>query len=171
MRNIFLRMPASSRLLFTSKLLQDPKLLAKMMRTYGNTDASTTGVVNSVKEWLSTNGFVTLPRRAAVADRPEDKPANEPDQFFKKFPVPRADPVQPPVEKKASLQPLPRRDLPPSTRTAAPRGVRKASVDPSGSGISRIDPERARAFFDSPGEITFAARGGEMRSGIGGLFR
>jgi len=182
MRNIFLKMPASSRLMFTSQLLQDPKLLAKMMRTYGDTDASTTGVVNAVKEWLSTNGFVTLPRRAAVADRPEDKPANKPDQFFKEFPVPRADPVQPTVEKKASLQPLPRRDLPPSTQTAAPSGVQTASVDPAGSaaqrpqsiaasgGISSIDPERAKLAF-GPFDILTARNGGEIRSGIGGLFR
>ena len=175
MRNIFLRMPAASRLLFTSKLLQDPKLLAKMMRTYGNTDASTTGVVNSVKQWLSTNGFVTLPRRAAVADRPEDKPATKPDQFFKEFPVPRADPVQPTVEKKASLQ-LPSRGVLPAP-APVPSGVQTASVDSAGSGsqrpqsggISSIDINKARQLF--PNDITFAARGGEMRSGIGGLFR
>jgi hypothetical protein len=71
----------------------------------------------------------------------------------------------------ASLQPSGIRDLPLPAGTAAPSGVQTASVDPAGSGISQIDPERARAFFDSPGEITFAARGGEMRSGIGGLFR
>ncbi len=84
------------------------------------------------------------------------------------------------TNEQSSLQPLPRRDLPPSTQTAAPRGVQTASVDPSAvapksiaesGGISQIDPNRARAFFNSPGEITFAARGGEIRSGIGGLFR
>ena len=77
----------------------------------------------------------------------------------------------------ASLQPLPRRDLPPSTQTAAPSGVQTASVDPAGSaaqrpqsgGISSIDINKARQLF--PNDITFAARGGEMRSGIGGLFR
>ncbi len=175
MRNIFLKMPASSRLLFTSQLLQDPQLLAKMMRRYGNTDASTTGVVNSVKQWIASNGFVTLPRRAAVADRPEDKPATKPDQFFKEFPVPRADPVQPTVEKKASLQ-LPSRGVLPAP-APVPSGVQTASVDSAGSGsqrpqsggISSIDINKARQLF--PNDITFAARGGEMRSGIGGLFR
>ena len=81
----------------------------------------------------------------------------------------------------SSLQ-LPSRGVLPAP-APVPSGVQTASVDSAGSGsqrpqsiaassgISKIDPQRARAFFDSPGEITFAARGGEMRSGIGGLFR
>ena len=80
----------------------------------------------------------------------------------------------------SSLQPSGIGALPLPAGTAAPRGVQTASVDPSAvapksiaesGGISQIDPNRARAFFNSPGEITFAARGGEIRSGIGGLFR
>ena len=82
----------------------------------------------------------------------------------------------------SSLQPLPRRDLPPSTQTAAPRGVQTASVDPSvvaaqrpqsiaaSGGISSIDPERAKLAF-GPFDILTARNGGEIRSGIGGLFR
>ncbi len=77
----------------------------------------------------------------------------------------------------ASLQPSGIGALPLPAGTAAPSGVQTASVDPAGSaaqrpqsgGISSIDINKARQLF--PNDITFAARGGEMRSGIGGLFR
>lgn len=75
----------------------------------------------------------------------------------------------------ASLQ-LPSRGVLPAP-APVPSGVQTASVDSAGSGsqrpqsggISSIDINKARQLF--PNDITFAARGGEMRSGIGGLFR
>jgi hypothetical protein len=75
----------------------------------------------------------------------------------------------------ASLQ-LPSRGVLPAP-SPVPSGVQTASVDSAGSGsqrpqsggISSIDINKARQLF--PNDITFAARGGEMRSGIGGLFR
>jgi len=75
----------------------------------------------------------------------------------------------------ASLQ-LPSRGVLPAP-APVPSGVQTASVDSAGSGSQRpqsggigsIDINKARQLF--PNDITFAARGGEMRSGIGGLFR
>ena len=75
----------------------------------------------------------------------------------------------------SSLQ-LPSRGVLPAP-APVPSGVQTASVDSAGSGsqrpqsggISSIDINKARQLF--PNDITFAARGGEMRSGIGGLFR
>ena len=179
-------------------LMQDPKMFRTLTMELQN-DRQNAANNKLISNFLAQFGFQQLSRRDAVFLRPIVKPEEEYVPYEE--PVEGGDeeqavpasvntspvrdaldirqlqelnPVITDILKRAqqsSLQPLPRRDLPPSTRTAAPRGVRKASVDPSGSGISRIDPERARAFFDSPGEITFAARGGEMRSGIGGLFR
>ena len=78
-------------------------------------------------------------------------------------------------QEQSSLQ-LPSRGVLPSP-APVPSGVQTASVDSAGSGsqrpqsggISSIDINKARQLF--PNDITFAARGGEMRSGIGGLFR
>ena len=69
----------------------------------------------------------------------------------------------------SSLQPSGIGALPLPAGTAASSGVQTASVDSAGSGISSIDINKARQIF--PNDITFAARGGEIRSGIGGLFR
>jgi len=63
MRNIFLRMPQNQRMLFTAELMQDPKLMAMMLRKYGDGDQKK-GVVKSVVDWLKTNGFSVAPRRA-----------------------------------------------------------------------------------------------------------
>ena len=78
-------------------------------------------------------------------------------------------------QEQSSLQ-LPSRGVLPAP-APVPSGVQTASVDSAGSGsqrpqsggISSIDINKARQLF--PNDITFAARGGEMRSGIGGLFR
>ena len=50
-RNIFLKIPQSQKMLFTAQLLQDPKLLAKMLRRYGNEGNAQT-VVQSVADYL-----------------------------------------------------------------------------------------------------------------------
>ena len=197
-RNIFLRLPQSQRKLFAADLLQNPKLLAAMLRTYSKNPEVNKGITGTISDYLKNAGYVILPRRFFSAeDQDAEQPSGE-GKFSPDFlPVPRADPVSVPTEevektelnpviteilKKASLQPLPRRDLPPSTQTAAPSGVQTASVDPAGSaaqrpqsfassgGISSINPERAKFAF-GPFDILTARDGGEIRSGIGGLFR
>ena len=75
----------------------------------------------------------------------------------------------------SSLQSTPEAGPPTTLREqAVPSGVQTASVDPARTtgGIStlasgKVDVAKARQLFDSPGEITFAARGGAIHSGIG----
>ena len=77
MRNIFLRMPQSQRMLFTAELMQNPQLMAKMLRKYGDDDQAK-GVVETIKNWLKANSFVTIPRRAfSVGDSGEARESEE----------------------------------------------------------------------------------------------
>ena len=193
-RNIFLRMPRTDRMLFAADLLQNPRLLSKMLRQYG-TDGQRKGITDSLLDYLKKGGFSVLPRRIFVGSDEKLEPVADTTTFDPResspFPaIPRADEseLQQDSRDQSSLQVRPQPQpplneaLPPVRQATVPNGVQTATatapVDPVGTtgiaswgGTSRIDPERARAFFDSPGEIIFAARGGEMRSGIGGLLR
>ena len=75
-RDLFIRMPSISKKLFLADLLQNPKLLAKMLRQYGEGKQST-GVFNAVKNYLIKNGYVDTPRRIGVATVPEDEFSDE----------------------------------------------------------------------------------------------
>ena len=75
-RDLFIRMPSISKKLFLADLLQNPKLLAKMLRQYGEGKQST-GVFNAVKNYLIKNGYVDTPRRIGVAIVPEDEFSEE----------------------------------------------------------------------------------------------
>ena len=79
MRNIFLRMPQNQRMLFTAELMQNPQLMAKMLRKYGDGDQKK-GVVQSVLDWLKTNGFSVAPRRAFSTSVQGDREPT-PEQF------------------------------------------------------------------------------------------
>ena len=70
-RDLFIRMPSLTKKLFLADLLQNPKLLAKMLREYGEGKQST-GVYNALKSYLIKNGYVDTPRRIGVATLPED---------------------------------------------------------------------------------------------------
>lgn len=71
MRNIALRIPESQRMLFTAQLLQDPKLLARMLRTYQEDPANQRGFLNSLANYARYKGFVVLPTRGLTASRDE----------------------------------------------------------------------------------------------------
>jgi hypothetical protein len=196
-RNIFLRLPQSQRKLFAADLLQNPKLLASMLRQYGDNPEVNKGITGTISDYLKNAGYVVIPRRIFSAEDQDTEQRDTEEQFNPGMPVPRADPVAVPTEdvektelnpvitdilKKASLQPSGIGALPLPAGTAAPSGVQTASVDPAGSaaqrpqsiaasgGISSIDPERAKLAF-GPFDILTARNGGEIRSGIGGLFR
>jgi len=192
--NIFQNVPAMQNLDVLEQLFTMPEMAGKLLNRPTNAaeaNRQSGKLATFLKDTLFKRGTEMLPfvmREAYEEDDntsydamylgspgiPESATSNE-KQYIER--------VKDLSSQESSLQPLPRRDLPPSTQTAAPRGVQTASVDPSvvaaqrpqsiasSGGISQIDPERARAFFDSPGEIIFAAGGGEMRSGIGGLLR
>jgi hypothetical protein len=74
MRNIALRIPESQRMMFTAQLLQDPILLARMMRTYKADPQNQMGLLNSLKNYVEQKGFITLPMRTFTATRPSDQP-------------------------------------------------------------------------------------------------
>jgi len=183
---VFSAIPEELKMDSMQAIMKDPELLATLLKK-GRTDREQLNIAGRLSTLLIekglipagqiATGFFRRQAPAVVRESTESVVDKEPTKYGTEslnLPIP---------EEQSSLQPLPRRDLPPSTQTAAPSGVQTASVDPAGSaaqrpqsiaasgGISKIDPQRARAFFDSPGEITFAARGGEIRSGIGGLFR
>ena len=88
MRNIFLRMPRTQRMMFTADLLQDPRLLAKMLRKYGQGEQSR-GVAGAIFDYLKKQGYVSLPRRAYAVSGDDELTDTEDDSF---------DPMQPNVE-------------------------------------------------------------------------
>tara|TARA_R110000796_G_scaffold106484_1_gene216901 strand:- start:13471 stop:18324 length:4854 start_codon:yes stop_codon:yes gene_type:complete len=61
-RNIFLRMPKHQRMLLAANLLQDPALMAKMLREYGE-KGQREGVVGALTNSLRRAGYTILPRR------------------------------------------------------------------------------------------------------------
>jgi len=70
-------MPQSQRMLFTAELMQNPQLMAQMLRKYGDDDQAK-GVVETIKNWLKANSFVTIPRRAfSVGDSGEARESEE----------------------------------------------------------------------------------------------
>ena len=58
-RDLFLRMPQITKKIFLADLLQNPQLLAKMLREYGDGKQSK-GVFNAVKSYLIKNGYVDV---------------------------------------------------------------------------------------------------------------
>jgi len=75
-RDLFLRMPQITKKIFLADLLQNPQLLAKMLREYGDGKQSK-GVFNAVKSYLIKNGYVDAPRRIGVSVLPEDEVSEE----------------------------------------------------------------------------------------------
>jgi len=71
MRNIFLRMPQHQRMLFTADLLQNPQLLASMLRKYG-TGENSKGVAGAIFDYMKREGYVTMPRRVTATSGEED---------------------------------------------------------------------------------------------------
>jgi hypothetical protein len=150
MRNIFLRMPQNQRMLFTAELMQNPQLMAKMLRKYGDGDQKK-GVVQSVVDWLKTNGFSVAPRRAfSTSVQGDREPTSE--QFdpgtFKKLPsndqqgavapAPVAAPApRPPVQRPSPVGP-------PTTQASA---VPSPSPDPAPVNTGPVDRTRYAALF------------------------
>jgi len=191
--NIFQNVPAMQNLDVLEQLFTMPEMAGKLLKRPTNAaeaNRQSGKLATFLKDTLFKRGTEMLPfvmREAYEEDDntsydamylgspgiPESATSNE-KQYIER--------VKDLSSQESSLQPLPRRDLPPSTQTAAPRGVQTASVDPSvvaaqrpqsiasSGGISSIDPERAKLAF-GPFDILTARNGGEIRSGIGGLFR
>lgn len=117
LRNIALRIPESKRLMFTAELLQDPILLAKMLRTYKADPKNQMGMINSLKNYVENKGFVTLPMKTFTATRPSAQPDGDFD--------PRGPNQMPPSNVGASLtrpQPNLQSEVVPTTQAQQPLG-------------------------------------------------
>ena len=165
MRNIFLRMPQGQRMLFTAELMQDPKLMARMLREYGEGDQKK-GVIASVQDWLKTNFFSTLPRRVFAIGEGDETPETKPNQFTPPT-FEDSSPVVPPRpdnNQQGSLIPPP--IVPTLGGGTAPRSVQQASAAPVGPNIQTSGPvDRTRYAALFPNDSTTQL----LKSGIGSL--
>ena len=180
-KEVFKNIPNMLKTDMLKEIIKSPEALSLLLQK-GKTDREESRIGSRLAEWMVDN-FFSAPLRRGLTGAVTSEDGTEVLPYESTpIPVEESSVTQPTTEKKASLQPLPRRDLPPSTQTAAPSGVQTASVDPAGSaaqrpqsfassgGISSINPERAKFAF-GPFDILTARDGGEIRSGIGGLFR
>ena len=164
MRNIFLRMPRTQRMMFTADLLQDPRLLAKMLRKYGQGDQSR-GVAGSIFDYLKKQGYVSLPRRAYAVSGNDELTDTEDDSF---------DPMQPNVEPPEETVTVPNDEeaslnIPAQVPTLpvgpAPSPIQTASANPppQNSQSGPVDRTRYAAMF--PNDSASAL----IRQGIGSM--
>ena len=75
-RNIFLRMPQHQRMLLAADLLQNPALMAKMLRKYGE-EGQREGVLGALSNTLKRAGYSVLPRRIFTGATGEDFESTE----------------------------------------------------------------------------------------------
>ena len=155
MRNIFLKMPQSQKLLFTAELLQNPTLLATMLREYGDRGQAKT-IVESITNHLRENFYVTTPKRFTTAILP--------DEGFEKQEE-DVGPTLPPVVDDASPAIPPVSDASPAFNAVRPAPLTVAQASPAQS-----DPQTrqkyAALFPDDP--TSAMIRGSQ--GGIGSLF-
>jgi len=175
MRNIFLRLPQSQRMLFTAELLQNPKLMAMMLREYGEGNQPK-GVVGSIADWLKTNGFSTMPRRIFAIGESDDLPEATEGQFdpgtfktpVKEYPVVPL--KSPSVVAPAPVTPNPLPVASPTTRAAV---VPSPAPAPASSGP--VDGARYASLFpnDMVSGMINSNRGSQTfaRGGIVSLMR
>ena len=165
MRNIFLRMPQGQRMLFTAELMQDPKLMAKMLRKYGDDD-QTKGVVQSVQDWLTSNSFSTIPRRLFAIGDGEETPDTDPEQFNPSTFEDKTPVALPPSTQQGSLNTVPAGPPTQPVAVTQPSPVRQAVAPPQQAPVQTsgpVDRTRYAALFpnDSASQL--------MKSGIGSL--
>ena len=177
MRNIFLRMPQSQRMLFTAELLQNPKLMATMLREYGSGEQSK-GVVGSITDWLKTNGFSTTPRRLFAIGESDETPATTEGEFEPEtFRRPVA--VSPPNDQQGAVAPAPRPTVPRTSPVATPTNqalaVPSPSPAPAPASSGPVDRTRYAALFpnDMASGMINQNRGPQTfaRGGIASLMR
>lgn len=131
MRNIALRIPESQKLMFTAQLLQDPILLARMLRSYKTDPKNQMGMMNSLKNYIESKGFVTLPRRVFTATRPSDQP----DGDFDPEVDPRGADQMPPNNVGASLN-----QAPPNLQSVVPPTTQAQALSSAASGSNPPNP-------------------------------
>jgi len=127
LRNIALRIPESKKLMFTAELLQDPILLAKMLRTYKADPKNQMGMINSLKNYVESKGFVTLPMKTFTATRPSDQPDGDFD--------PRGADQMPPNNVGASLN-----QAPPNLQSVVPPTTQAQALSSAASGSNPPNP-------------------------------
>jgi|TARA_R110001592_G_scaffold33422_2_gene115802 hypothetical protein len=177
-KEVFKSIPNMLKTDMLKEIIKDPEALSLLLQK-GKTDREESRIGGRLAEWLVDNLFAAPIRRAVPGlITPEDESQAIPYEL-----VPSPPAKTPVPEKKASYTPPPRiqqqppeMDLPPlRQRQAVPSGVQTASVDPARTtgGIASLASgpvDRAKAQQLFPNDITFAARGGAINSGIG-VFR
>tara|TARA_R100000482_G_scaffold116312_1_gene59494 strand:- start:207 stop:1067 length:861 start_codon:yes stop_codon:yes gene_type:complete len=166
MRNIFLRMPRTQRMMFTADLLQDPRLLAKMLRKYGQGEQSR-GVAGAIFDYLKKQGYVSFPRRAYAVSGDEESTYTEDENSFDPF-EPNVEPPEPvvtePPDEEASLNiPTPAPTLNVGPAPSPSFQLASASLPQTTPQSGPVDRTRYAAMF--PNDPASAL----IRQGIGSM--
>ena len=163
MRNIFLRIPQSQKVLLTAKLLQDPILLSKMLRRYGDDETTAMGIVNNITEYLKKQGFTILPVRTFQSDTMSDTIKEDEEGQF--------DPNAPKLE-----EPIVKKDPTIETSAVVPEQRVSPVQTPNPLLISQNLPQAQPAAASGPVDRTkYAAlfpndmASSMIKGGIGGL--
>tara|TARA_R100001369_G_scaffold92114_1_gene135538 strand:- start:626 stop:4456 length:3831 start_codon:yes stop_codon:yes gene_type:complete len=186
-KNIFQNVPALQKLDVLDQVFLNAELTSKLMKNPSSADGveRNRGVVGDfLKTLLFKKGTEMLPYVGRELFEDTD---NTSDALYLGAPgIPesaernlekyrsRIKENRLPIGDQSSLQPPLNEALPPVRQATVPNGVQTATapVDPVGTtgiaslgGTSSIDVDKARKLF--PNDITFAARGGVISSGIG----
>jgi hypothetical protein len=138
MRNIALRIPESQKMMFTAELLQDPILLAKMLRTYKADPSQQMGMINSLKNYVNKKGFVTLPMRAYMGSREDELPEGDFDPTQDDA---RATPMRlSPLPKPPVGNPTTQAALPAAPQTSVAAGTNNPQVRQTYAALFPNDP-------------------------------
>ena len=172
MRNIFLRMPQHQRMLFTADLLQNPQLLASMLRKYG-TGENSKGVAGAIFDYMKREGYVTMPRRVTATSGEEDAVSSEgfDPRIIPKDQLPANDqesqviPSVPATNQRASL--IPRTETPTIRPTVDPRrAAAPAPIVPNNVSQPATQSRYAALFPNDPISSMIQSQ----QQGIGSLF-
>jgi len=191
-QDLLLRAPETAVNKAMVMLMQDPKMFRTLTMELQN-DRQSAANNKLISNFLAQFGFQQLSRRDAVFLRPIVKPEEEY--------VPYEEPVEGGAEEQvvpASVNTAPSRPRGPADPDAVyerlqrlrnssqkppsggvlpapapvPSGVQTASVDSAGSGSTSSETmRRGQALFPNDPIFRTFKRGGDVRSGIGGLFR
>ena len=149
-------------MLFTAQLLQDPKLLARMMRSYSDDPTNQRVLINSLGNYLKYKGFVVLPMRGFTASRDEslreveqELPADDQES--------QVIPSVPPTNQRASL--IPQTVTPTNRPAVQPRQVAaQAPIVPNNVSQPATQSRYAALFPNDPISSMI-----KSREGIGSL--
>ena len=153
-------------MLFTAELLQNPQLLAKMLRKYGD-DGQSKSVINSLLDFMKKQGFVTTSTRGYTTITPLE--IYEKDTSEKFDPI-RDAPTKPPVVDYEAPAIPPVSDASPSMNAVRGGPLTVAQATPPAPPPAQADPQTRQKYAALfPNDPTSAMIKGSQ-GGIGSLF-